>query len=80
LSSRTREVSSLNWGVLAVLEWQCEGSSTGWATPLGSGSGLVANDEKGVDVGVGVGVGAGAGVWLGVGVVAREAEAGKESR
>jgi hypothetical protein len=29
-----------------VLEWQCEGLSTGWAMLLGSGSGLVANDEK----------------------------------
>jgi len=46
-------------GVLAVLEWQCEGGSTGWAMPLGSGSGLVAKDEKRVDVGAGVGVGVG---------------------
>ena len=66
-----------------MLEWQCEGQSTGWAMLLGSESGLVAKDEKGSTLGrwrwrwrwrMAYGV------WFGVGVVAREAEAGKESQ
>jgi hypothetical protein len=78
LSSRTREVKLTKLGGPGRARVAVRGIEHRLGHAAGFGVWSGGERQKRVDVGVGVGVGAG--VWLGVGVVAREAEAGKESR